>query len=359
MTTTLLWWLLALQIAMGAFDTIYHHELTERLAWRPSQRAELRLHAVRNLLYAALFLVLGFAEPRGWLALLVTAILLVEVGITLADFVEEDLSRRLPATERINHTLLALNYGGILVLLLPILWEWSGEPTGLMLVSHGASSLLALGAACGVAILGVRDWRAAARSERLAPAPARGLASALPPARRILITGGTGFVGSRLVAALVADGHTVSVLTRDRAHAAHLPAPITVLTALDQVADDERFDAIVNLAGAPIGDAPWTARKRRCMPRSRLRTTRGLVRLLNRLACPPRSSSAARRSAGMGCAAATWRSPRPTGRRPASAIASARPGSARRCGPRRWDSASSPCEPASSSASRAAFWRRC
>src|ERR1044072_6779583 len=29
--TTLLWTLIAIQIAMAAFDTIYHHELTERL----------------------------------------------------------------------------------------------------------------------------------------------------------------------------------------------------------------------------------------------------------------------------------------------------------------------------------------
>ena len=38
MTSTLLWTLIAIQIAMAVFDTIYHHEITERLAWRPSQR---------------------------------------------------------------------------------------------------------------------------------------------------------------------------------------------------------------------------------------------------------------------------------------------------------------------------------
>jgi hypothetical protein len=30
--TQLLWSLIAVQIALGAFDTIYHHELKERLA---------------------------------------------------------------------------------------------------------------------------------------------------------------------------------------------------------------------------------------------------------------------------------------------------------------------------------------
>src|ERR1041384_8550431 len=60
--TTLLWTLIAIQIAMAAFDTIYHHELTERLAWRPSQRHELALHAARSFVYATLFVVLGFLE---------------------------------------------------------------------------------------------------------------------------------------------------------------------------------------------------------------------------------------------------------------------------------------------------------
>ena len=73
--TTLLWILIAIQIAMAAFDTIYHHELTERLAWRPSQRHELALHAARSFVYAALFVVLGFLELHGVFAMLVIAAL--------------------------------------------------------------------------------------------------------------------------------------------------------------------------------------------------------------------------------------------------------------------------------------------
>ena len=107
--TPLLWTLVAIQIAMGAFDTFYHHEFTERLAWRPSQRHELQLHSVRNMLYALLFLVLGWLEVHGILAIAILAVLAVEVVITLMDFVEEDLSRKLPPSERINHTLLAIN----------------------------------------------------------------------------------------------------------------------------------------------------------------------------------------------------------------------------------------------------------
>src|ERR1700755_2856198 len=138
----LLWSLIGIQIVMGAFDTFYHHELTERLAWRLSQRYELQLHRVRNMLYALLFLVLGGLKVYGLLAILVIAVLVVEVVITLMDFVEEDLSRKLPASERINHTLLALNYGAILVLLLPVLIEWAGQPTAVKAVSYGFWSIL-------------------------------------------------------------------------------------------------------------------------------------------------------------------------------------------------------------------------
>src|SRR6185437_80121 len=100
--TSLLWVLIAIQIAMGVFDTFYHHEFTERLAWRPSQRYELKLHSVRNMLYALLFLVLGWLEVHGAWAWIVIAVLVAEIVITLMDFVEEDMSRKLPASERVN-----------------------------------------------------------------------------------------------------------------------------------------------------------------------------------------------------------------------------------------------------------------
>lgn len=98
MTALILWPLIATQMLMGAFDIIYHHELTERLAWRPSQQHELRLHGMRNLLYAALFLMLGWVEAHGIFAMAVIAVLAIEVVITLMDFVEEDMRRKLPAS---------------------------------------------------------------------------------------------------------------------------------------------------------------------------------------------------------------------------------------------------------------------
>jgi uncharacterized protein (TIGR01777 family) len=287
MTALILWSLITLQIVMGAFDTLYHHELTERLAWRPSQAHELRLHGVRNLLYATLFLLLGWTETHGILAMLMIAVLAAEVVITLMDFVEEDMSRKLPASERINHTLLALNYGAILALLVPALTGWASLATALVPVSYGAWSVVATLAAIGVALFGLRDLAAAARAHRLVPAKAGDLMAALPDRQTVLVTGATGFIGRRLVAALAAAGHQPIVLARDHAKAALLAPAFRRVTSLDQLPSDTRIDAIVNLAGEPIAERPWTAPRRRRLLASRLRVTRAVVRLIARLERKP------------------------------------------------------------------------
>src|ERR1700719_2276799 len=186
MTSSFLWTLITIQIAMGAFDTLYHHEMTEGLAWRPSQRHELKLHGVRNLLYALLFLTLGWLEVHGFWAMIVIAVLVAELVITLMDFVEEDMSRKLPVSERINHTLLALNYGAILVLLLPVLIEWAGQPAAVTPAYYGFWSILAAVAAVGAGFGGVRDLAASRRLARLGTASASGLIKDLSGQQTIL-----------------------------------------------------------------------------------------------------------------------------------------------------------------------------
>jgi len=100
MDNPILWSLISIQVVMGAFDTLVHHEGTERLAWRPSQKHELRLHGVRNFFYMVIFLCFAWLEPHGVWTMILSGILVVEVLITLWDFVEEDLTRKLPWTER-------------------------------------------------------------------------------------------------------------------------------------------------------------------------------------------------------------------------------------------------------------------
>jgi uncharacterized protein (TIGR01777 family) len=285
--TTLLWTLLVSQIVMGAFDTIYHHELTERLPWRPSQERELALHALRNLLYASVFILIGWFEPHGVWTFVLMTILVVEVIITLIDFVEEDLSRALPASERINHTLLAVNYGAILCLLIPQLQQWSRGTTALKPAFYGFWSILMAVSAAAVVIAGLRDYFASQRAARLVTGCADGLVAALGERRGILITGATGFIGSRLVAALTGAGHDVTVLARDPAKAAKLRPPFRLIGSLNEVPKDASIDTIINLAGEPIADGLWTTAKRRKILRSRLKVTRDVVNLIDRLETKP------------------------------------------------------------------------
>lgn len=288
MTDPILWTLVLLQIAMGGFDVLYHHEFTERLPWRPSAAKELALHAVRNGLYAILFAVFAWSEPHGIWALLLASILVVEVGITLWDFVEEDLTRRLPASERVTHTLLALNYGAILAFLLPILAEWSARPSGLVPVSYGLGSLVLSVAAAGVLLFALRDLAMRRRARALALAPAAELADALERRYRIVVTGGTGFVGARLVEALAAAGHAVIVRTRDPAQAARLRPPFTTVTDLMQLPKHLRIDAIVNLAGESVATGLWTAAKRRRIVQSRVAMADEVGRFMARHETPPK-----------------------------------------------------------------------
>lgn len=93
---------------------------------------------------------------------------------------------------------------------------------------------------------------------------------------RILITGGTGFIGQRLCPRLAAAGHEVVVLSRQAAPRLPEGASRAVRRLDDLSAAD--FDAVVNLAGEPIADARWTAKRKQLLLSSRLDTTSGLVR---------------------------------------------------------------------------------
>jgi uncharacterized protein len=284
----MLWVLLSLQIAMGAFDTLWHHEFTERLAWKQSQRDELRLHGVRNLIYAALFLTLGWTQPSGLLAWVGLIVLALELVITLKDFVEEDQTRRLPASERITHTLLALNYGAILMLLVPLLLEWSQRTTGFVLPQNGYWAWFMSVAAFGVGVFGVRDLHAAHRLSGLERTPEGDLLSGLAIKGHVLITGGTGFIGTRLVEALVARGVAVTVATRNLKSATHLATPVRLITCLHDLRADEVIDTIINLAGEPLAGNLWTQKHLARVTQSRLRATREIGDLIARLEVKPR-----------------------------------------------------------------------
>ena len=134
---TLLFVLLTVQSLLGAFDNFWHHELEARLPQRTSARYELRLHAAREAIYGLLFASFAWLQWSGWWVLLPAGLLLAEMFITIADFLEEDRSRKLPPLERALHTVLAVSYGLLVGLAGPLFWQAAqGEP-GVAIVTHG------------------------------------------------------------------------------------------------------------------------------------------------------------------------------------------------------------------------------
>jgi len=104
--------------------------------------------------------------------------------------------------------------------------------------------------------------------------------------KRILLTGGTGFVGKHMINGLVAAGHTISVVTRSPAE--HRTARSGV-DYVDWLPGLERFSAIVHLAGEPIFGKRWTPEVLREIRSSRVDTTRRIVEAMR--AGPSRPSA--------------------------------------------------------------------
>jgi uncharacterized protein (TIGR01777 family) len=95
-------------------------------------------------------------------------------------------------------------------------------------------------------------------------------------AQHVLVTGGTGFIGRELIAALRADGHLVSVWTRDPAAARFDPA-VRRVARLEELGAAPAVDVVVNLAGAPIVGPRWSERRKAELLRSREGLTTTLV----------------------------------------------------------------------------------
>jgi len=162
--------ILIAQGALGALDTLLYHELKAKLPSTLAARRELRLHASRDFAYAIIFGTLAWRTWNGTLGWALIAILLFEIVITLWDFIEEDLTRSLPAGERVMHTIMAILYGAFLANLIPQLLQWIAMPTAFAPADYGAISWLMTAFAVGVLLSGLRDLAASFRLKAL-PAP--------------------------------------------------------------------------------------------------------------------------------------------------------------------------------------------
>lgn len=112
----------------------------------------------------------------------------------------------------------------------------------------------------------------------------------VPPVQGpVLITGGTGFIGTALATRLLEMGVDVAVLTRDRERARrHFRERVHAVEDLGELGGEGAAafpEVIVNLAGKNLGSERWNARVKRELVASRVDTT---LRVLRYVAETPR-----------------------------------------------------------------------
>lgn len=106
---------------------------------------------------------------------------------------------------------------------------------------------------------------------------------------RYFVTGGTGFIGTHLVERLIDDGHEVTVLTRDKANATHLPNSVSVAEGdvtqkVSMREGMEGVDGVFHLAAwFQVGAGPWNTEK---AEQINVEGTRNVLELMDELDVP-------------------------------------------------------------------------
>lgn len=104
----------------------------------------------------------------------------------------------------------------------------------------------------------------------------------------ILLTGGTGLIGRGLCQHWAQQGHQLTVWSRRPEQVASLcGASVRGIARLDELGE-EPLDALVNLAGAPIADRPWTRKRKALLWASRISLTEQLLAWLEAREQKPR-----------------------------------------------------------------------
>ncbi len=99
----------------------------------------------------------------------------------------------------------------------------------------------------------------------------------------VLVTGGSGFIGGALCRRLLAGGHAVSVLTRERQRTEQLfQGKVAAIESLDELPRETAPEAIVNLAGLSLGSGRWTERLKQEFIASRVGVTRQVISYIAR-----------------------------------------------------------------------------
>ncbi|SOC11490.1 hypothetical protein SAMN05880501_106172 [Ureibacillus xyleni] len=105
---------------------------------------------------------------------------------------------------------------------------------------------------------------------------------------KIVIAGGSGFIGGKLVDLLVKNGHEVIILTRSKKTPSKNVSYILWLQE-GAVPENElhKVDAFINLAGVSINDGRWTPKHQQQIYNSRMTATDELVRIISAMEVKP------------------------------------------------------------------------
>ena len=103
----------------------------------------------------------------------------------------------------------------------------------------------------------------------------------------ILLTGGTGLIGQALCRHWLQQGHQLTVWSRRPEQVAALCGDaVRGIGRLEELGE-EPLDAVINLAGAPIADRPWTRKRKALLWASRIGLTEQLLAWLESRAHKP------------------------------------------------------------------------
>jgi len=108
------------------------------------------------------------------------------------------------------------------------------------------------------------------------------------PNQSILITGGTGFLGSALTQRLLQENCDVTILSRSAEKVRRTFGDrVQSITSIEDLPTSAQLTAIINLAGAGILDQRWTNARKQVLRNSRIKLTEKLVQWIKHADTPP------------------------------------------------------------------------
>ena len=109
--------------------------------------------------------------------------------------------------------------------------------------------------------------------------------------KKIVITGASGLIGTRLAKALINRGDHVFIFTRDiEKTKSIIPGAVKYIKWDYNIIENlDNKDAIIHLAGASISGKRWTAHYKEIILKSRELSTKNLVNVINSIPCKPSS----------------------------------------------------------------------